>query len=361
MQHLELRSNLSYADFFQNYSLALRPVVITDYSARVLRTPWTWSHVNRVCAETRWPLKTRTGASSGFSASLSEPLEDLVTLDAFTAAMRATPGHEQIATFYIHDASIANACPDLLIELAVPKYFSGDWFQNLPPVIHAVDAKEHERGFSGLSDHGPSLFVGPSSSSSPLKVDSYGSQFWMLHLEGRKRWILFDPIDRDLVMTNNSDLLRRLHFDTSAVCPDFEALGLRKPAWVGVLEPGDLIFVPAGTPHQVLNVDDTLALSMNYIDGSNVDQAIELFAASDSFTGPSMSTMLKQLRSESKRDGSSRGPQRRRKEAEPCDLSFIDEFKSNYWNRNLRQRQGAWTWESVAGWRPREQCERSEQ
>ncbi len=42
-----------------------------------------------------------------------------------------------------------------------------------------------------------------------------------------------------------------------------------------MLEPGDLLFVPSGTPHRVRNLDDTVAVSGNYIDSSNWCQAMK--------------------------------------------------------------------------------------
>lgn len=37
---------------------------------------------------------------------------------------------------------------------------------------------------------------------------------------------------------------------------------------------GDVLFVPAGCPHHVENLTDTLALSCNYVDATNVDNAL---------------------------------------------------------------------------------------
>ena len=46
------------------------------------------------------------------------------------------------------------------------------------------------------------------------------------------------------------------------------------------LRPGDLIFVPAGLPHQVVNVEATVAVSVNFVDETNLDDAIDaLFLA----------------------------------------------------------------------------------
>lgn len=38
---------------------------------------------------------------------------------------------------------------------------------------------------------------------------------------------------------------------------------------------GDLLFVPAGCPHRVENMTDTLALSCNYVDATNMDASLK--------------------------------------------------------------------------------------
>ena len=40
--------------------------------------------------------------------------------------------------------------------------------------------------------------------------------------------------------------------------------------WRGTLLAGELIFIPAGCPHQVQNLEATLAVAMNFVDGANV-------------------------------------------------------------------------------------------
>ena len=41
----------------------------------------------------------------------------------------------------------------------------------------------------------------------------------------------------------------------------------------GTLRAGEVLFVPAGSPHQVLNEDTVVATTMNYVDASNAAEA----------------------------------------------------------------------------------------
>jgi len=43
--------------------------------------------------------------------------------------------------------------------------------------------------------------------------------------------------------------------------------------YIAEIGPGDVVFVPAGSAHQVNNLEACIAVSMNYIDGSNMELA----------------------------------------------------------------------------------------
>jgi len=66
------------------------------------------------------------------------------------------------------------------------------------------------------------------------------------------------------------------------------AAGLARP-WEVVLEGGDLLFVPCDCPHFVANLDDTVAISANFVDppsnGARAAAALEEEALSDAGAG----------------------------------------------------------------------------
>lgn len=165
----------------------------------------------------------------------------------------------------------------------VSKYFAQDFMQRVPP-IHAA------RYGPTYRDFWPSLFVGPSGSTTDLHVDAWCSNFWMAMLRGRKRWVLFAASQASRLYKDaftgtfgvNSTAFRWLSNDTDTGAPaltlaagvrERHPLAARLTAAVAVLEPGDLLFVPANTPHFVENLGPTLALSGNYVDGSNFECA----------------------------------------------------------------------------------------
>ncbi len=59
------------------------------------------------------------------------------------------------------------------------------------------------------------------------------------------------------------------------LAPDFARHPLQRRARrrVCVLEAGEVLYVPAGSPHHVDNMTPSLAISANYVDETNVDAA----------------------------------------------------------------------------------------
>eukprot|EP01125_Pyxidicula_operculata_P013856 TRINITY_DN4593_c0_g1_i1.p2 TRINITY_DN4593_c0_g1~~TRINITY_DN4593_c0_g1_i1.p2 ORF type:complete len:145 (-),score=16.57 TRINITY_DN4593_c0_g1_i1:149-583(-) len=65
-------------------------------------------------------------------------------------------------------------------------------------------------------------------------------------------------------------------FEVDSFNPNFTKYPLlaHVPVYECTLMPGEVLFVPANTPHQVMNLEDSIAISMNYIDASNYFTAL---------------------------------------------------------------------------------------
>lgn len=98
--------------------------------------------------------------------------------------------------------------------------------------------------------------------------DAFGSNFWMLLVEGRKHWSFFSA--RDL------PALRPTYpFSFDPVFPPDAAAGCGAEPSEVELAAGELLFVPANCPHEVRNLTATVALSGNYVDESNISACLE--------------------------------------------------------------------------------------
>ncbi|CAM9505435.1 unnamed protein product, partial [Laminaria digitata] len=98
----------------------------------------------------------------------------------------------------------------------------------------------------------------------------------MALLEGKKRWLLYPKEQAPLLHPVWPEGCHDPVFEADMETPD----AVRTPAallargYESILEAGDLLFVPAGCPHRVENLTDTLALSCNYVDATNVDASL---------------------------------------------------------------------------------------
>ena len=159
-------------------------------------------------------------------------------------------------TFIFDDPAVVNDCSAFFHELHIPPYFAQQC--NVGP---------------GRALYSPGLFLMPKGAYSGLHVDSGGTHFWQALLQGRKRWTFY-PLPSPAA----AELLLYLDPMTGASAvdpqhPDFEAFPLFAHAHRMRVEvevgPGDIVFVPANLPHQVVSLTDTLAVSHNYVDLSN--------------------------------------------------------------------------------------------
>ena len=165
---------------------------------------------------------------------------------------------------YLHDWALPTNCPELFEafpQFRIPRYFANDYVQS---VEHTTRYREDW----------PSLFVGPKGSQTGIHADSLGSPAWMLQLKGRKRW--------RIVKANYSALLYPTahSYALDLFEPDFKKHRLAGLVDVQevVLEAGDVLFVPGGALHAVENLDDTVAISSNYVDFISLNDSLAALA-----------------------------------------------------------------------------------
>lgn len=175
----------------------------------------------------------------------------------------------------VFDSRFGEKCPPLLGHYEVPKYFTTDYFDLLD--------NPHRPAFRWL------LIAGKRSGSS-WHVDPNGTSAWNTLLKGRKRWAFYPPyvsppghtkssrrygygfgVDGlDSALEKNEDHPTPLWWFLEiypTLTPDL------KPIEV-VQEIGDTVFVPSGWWHLVLNLEDTIAVTQNYVNRSNISNVM---------------------------------------------------------------------------------------
>ncbi|GBG25818.1 Bifunctional arginine demethylase and lysyl-hydroxylase JMJD6 [Hondaea fermentalgiana] len=243
---------LSMEEFAREYAGKGRPVIIEN--AKLTRETWNLAFFREHCGDKFPNLVTLDRSQRTWGGLVSVP--NKVSMAEFVDTHRTM---EERKAWYVHDWSLPHHCPNVFgeapyEEFTLPKYFAGDYAQRLP--------------FEGYQHSWPSLFVGANGTQSLMHVDSGGTNFWMYLVSGVKEWRFFERHDIP-------NLYSRPLSSSFAVDP-FEQDGSRFPLvgkakmYHGTQRPGDLVFVPGGSPHGVRNLDDVVGLSMNYIDDTNM-------------------------------------------------------------------------------------------
>jgi histone arginine demethylase JMJD6 len=134
----------------------------------------------------------------------------------------------------------------LLDDYVVPKCFHEDLFDLLPD-----DQRPPYRW----------TLMGPARSGTGLHIDPAGTHAWVTLVEGCKRWVLF-PYGTDPAMIHMQDpaipsaIWFRDYYDK--IMP-------YHPHAIEILQrPGETVYVPAGWPHLVLNLERSVAITHNY-------------------------------------------------------------------------------------------------
>ena len=233
LREIERRGNLSFAEFQRHYS-GRAPVIFTDLQAIV--PPWGAAYFAEVCAEKGVPAAAYRAGALRFGEGPYVPVRDFV---AQYSTARA-PGYASGAAgqYYMFDWSLPKHCPEALANFTVPKYFAHDLLQRLGDAdIRWVDSW-------------PSLFIGPQGTRSPVHVDVLDTHFWMMQLRGRKEWVVYPRDARPLLYEDRPaagfavpDL-----FDADPAAYPLMSLA---QGWRGVVYPGEVIYIPHGSPHQV--------------------------------------------------------------------------------------------------------------
>ncbi|GFH55356.1 hypothetical protein CTEN210_11832 [Chaetoceros tenuissimus] len=185
------------------------------------------------------------------------------------------------APLYLFDRTFAQKCPTLLND------FLGDLKSFCP---YFDDEAEHGHDLFSLLGKGKRpdhrwIIIGPKRSGSSFHIDPNATHAWNAPIRGRKRWIFYppgvpppgvypSPNGDDVVMPISLGEWYLSHWNDHVKQrnnPDVS----KRPLECTVNE-GDILFVPHGWWHCVLNLDDgmSIALTQNYVSASNLPDVL---------------------------------------------------------------------------------------
>ncbi|GAA3214886.1 cupin-like domain-containing protein [Dactylosporangium siamense] len=213
------------------------PVIIRGENVVGKVAGWTPEHISERIGEREVPISV-ADADGAFRYNPDmagglhfEPMQGA----KLAAEFRGTTTERKLC---MQQMPIESRLPELLPELTVPPYVPADKINDI------------------------NLWMASADSRTPLHYDDMHNIF--VQIEGRKRFRLFNPAQFDLLYPGPLNTRSQHLSQVELNAPDLDRFPklARAEYWEAVVEPGDMLFMPAFWWHQVSAPD--LAVSVNY-------------------------------------------------------------------------------------------------
>ncbi|XP_032634811.1 2-oxoglutarate and iron-dependent oxygenase JMJD4 isoform X2 [Chelonoidis abingdonii] len=104
----------------------------------------------------------------------------------------------------------------------------------------------------------------------PFHADVFRSYSWSANICGKKKWLLYPPRQEEYLRDRHGNL----PFDVTAPGLQDSSIYPRYaqscPPVEIIQEAGEIVFIPSGWHHQVYNLEDTISINHNWVNGCNV-------------------------------------------------------------------------------------------
>ena len=252
--------SLSPSLFVSEYESKNIPVIITDLVSDwgALRR-WSPEYLSKCCGNRLFRATSATAADAAY-----------FTMEEYWKYASAA---SEEAPLYLFERDFAKV-QGLQDDYKVPPHFSAeaDHGSDLFSLLGAERRPDHKW-----------LVIGPKRSGSIFHIDPNQTNAWNVVVRGRKKWIFYPPhvdppgvlssidgADVTVPLSTGEWLLSFWKFHLQARAdPDVS----RRPLEC-VQEEGQAIFVPHGYWHMVVNLEDSIALTHNYVSSSNLGDVL---------------------------------------------------------------------------------------
>ncbi|WUC81822.1 cupin-like domain-containing protein [Streptomyces sp. NBC_00536] len=235
--HVEVVSSFPEEPIARAAVLTTTPLIIRGTGALDTMRKWTPEYVSERLGDREVPVAIADADGSfRYNTAAREGLRyEPMRGSRLAAEFRDTASGRRLS---MQQMSIPNALVELRDDLSIPPYIPGD-------VITDIN-----------------LWMASESSNTPLHYDNMNNLF--AQLDGRKRFLLFNPSQSDLLYPGPLDIRTRHLSGVDVADPDLEKFPefARAEYWEALVLPGDLLFIPAFWWHQVSAPD--ISVSVNY-------------------------------------------------------------------------------------------------
>ena len=250
-------SSLSYGDFVRIYMEPNRPVIfksgmIDDWKAsKIWRKKSQSSNINIEHLRREFGhnnVDVHVQLMAGFESK--KPRRIQMSVDEYiTRCFKIND--EGSERYYLKDWKFVVQNPDY-DAYTCPIFFRDDWLN---------DSMKESYKF---------VYFGSQGTITGLHADVLSSYSWSTNVAGKKRWFLIPP-EYTLCLFDifGQTLSPHLNYTDDSIM--FPGLGIaRKYAIEVIQEEGETIFVPSGWYHQVENLETTISINHNWINGFNI-------------------------------------------------------------------------------------------
>lgn len=246
--------DMSYDQFFEEYMLANKPVIITDIS-----TDWmcvkNWIKINENAINfdyLRSHFKDRLVPIANCSKQYFNSHEKSeISLHKYLEWWQQfiASGHDLKSAdlMYLKDWHLQHEDVGAEAFYKVPKYFQSDWLNE-----YLIGTGKQDYRF---------VYFGPKGSWTPFHSDVFSSFSWSTNIVGKKRWVFLAAGEEKQLLDKN----QRLPFSIE------ELLAKEIPFYELHQLPNEAVFVPSGWHHQVWNMEDTISINHNWFNGSHIE------------------------------------------------------------------------------------------
>ena len=237
-------------DFLVEYGVPQKPVIITD------------------CVKF-WPAFEKW--SLDFFSQRDKSKKQLFRAEAvdisFPDYLQYMKEAKEESPLYLFDKFSLKQDPGLASDFQVPKYFDQDLFQVL--------GEEERPDYRWI-------IIGPERSGSTFHIDPNSTCAWNAVITGSKKWILTPPNQpppgvypsKDGSEVTSPVSLSEWYLNHYHQLKQLQTQG-DLTVYEAVCKPGEMIFVPAKWWHSVMNLEDGIAITQNFVSSYNLQQVLE--------------------------------------------------------------------------------------
>lgn len=258
--HIDI-NEVTYWDFFENYLFVNKPCILRSVSNNWVSSKY-WVADNKPNFDYLLEnyKEAQVPVADCADKYYNSQKKENKTVESYLSYWKEYIDNgypSSMPSLYLKDWHFTKDFPEENIY-RVPMVFASDWLN------------EYFAWRKDVSDDYRFVYMGPKYTWTPLHADVFTSFSWSANICGRKRWKLFPPGQEEFL----KDKFGKLAYDVNCLkegdTSEYPNVNKLSRFYDIIQEAGEAIFVPSGWHHQVWNLEDTISINHNWVNGCNI-------------------------------------------------------------------------------------------